>query len=78
MVATPVHWSFRTLTRRLSVFLLQQAVLRQVLSNSGDGGARTVARLRLELVSVVVVRWSQYLFVVFITFEAVCTAVDGF
>jgi hypothetical protein len=34
-------------------------------AGSGDVWARTAARLRLVLVSVVVARWSKYIFVVF-------------
>jgi hypothetical protein len=67
MVAALVRWSFGALTRWLPVCLLQQALLRQALSGSDDGEARTTARLRLVLVFVVVTRWSNYLFVFFIT-----------
>jgi hypothetical protein len=45
MVATLVLWSFWALARRLPVCLLQQLLLRQALPGSGDGGARTAARL---------------------------------
>jgi hypothetical protein len=62
--------------RRCQSCLLQQALLRQALPGSGDGGVRTAARLRLALVSVVVARWSSDLIVIFITFEILCTAID--
>jgi hypothetical protein len=52
-----VRWSFGALARRLPICLLQQA-----LPDSGDGGARTAACLRLVLVFVVVARWSNDLF----------------
>jgi hypothetical protein len=78
MVAALVRWSFGALARRLPVCLLQQALLRQALPGSGDGGARTAARLRLVLVSVVVARWSNDLFVIFITFRHLCTTVDDY
>jgi hypothetical protein len=78
MVAALVRWSFGALARRLPVCLLQQALLRQALPDSGDGGARTAARLRLVLVSVVVARWSNDLFVIFITFRHLCTTVDDY
>jgi hypothetical protein len=45
MVAALVRWSFEALARRLPVCLLQQALLRQALPGSGDGGVRTAARL---------------------------------
>jgi hypothetical protein len=44
--------------------LLQQALLQQALSGSGDGEARTAAHLRLILVFIVVARWSSDLFVI--------------
>jgi hypothetical protein len=47
MVAALVRWSFGALARRLPTCLLQQALLRQGLPGSGDGGARMAARLRL-------------------------------
>jgi hypothetical protein len=50
LIAALVCWSFRGLARRLPGCLQQQALLRQTLSGSGDGGARTAARLRLALV----------------------------
>jgi hypothetical protein len=50
LVAALVCWYFRGLARRLPGCLQQQALLRQTLSGSGDGGARTAARLRLALV----------------------------
>ena len=78
MVAALVRWSFVALARRLPVRLLQQALLRQVLPGSGDGGVRTAARLRLVLVFVVVARWSNDLFVIFITFGPLCTAIDDY
>jgi hypothetical protein len=52
----------------LSVYLLQQTLLRQILPDSGDGAARTAARLRLVLVYAVLARWGKYLFVIFIIF----------
>ena len=78
MIAALVCWSFGTLARRLPVRLLQQALLRQALPGSGDGGARTAARLRLVSVFVVVARWSIDLFVIFITFRTLCTDVDDY
>ena len=75
-VTALVRWSFGTIARRLPVCLLQQALLRQALPDSGDGGARTAARLRLVLVFVVVARWSEYQFVIFFTFWVICTTVD--
>ena len=78
IVAALVCWSFGALARRLPVCLLQQALLRQALPGSGDGGARTAARLRLALVFVVVARWSIDLFVIFITFSPLCTAIDDY
>jgi hypothetical protein len=63
-----VCWSFVVLAQRLPFCLIQQALLRQDLSDSRDGEKRTVARLRLVLVSVVVARWSEYLFVISIMF----------
>jgi hypothetical protein len=78
MVAALVRWSFRALARRLPVCLLQQALLRQALPGSGDGGVRTAARLRLALLSVVVARWSSDLIVIFITFGILCTAIDDY
>jgi hypothetical protein len=77
-VTALVRWSFGTLARRLPVCLLQQALLRQALPGSGDGGARTSARLRLASVFVVVARWSKDLLVIFITFGSVCTAIDDY
>jgi hypothetical protein len=78
MVTALVCWSFGTLARRLPVCLLQQALLRQALPDSSDGGARTAARLRLVLVSVVVARWSEYQFVISFIFWAICTTVDDY
>jgi hypothetical protein len=78
MVSALVRWSFGALARRLSVCLLQQAILRQALPGSGDEGMRTVARLRLALVSVVVARWSSDLIVIFITFGILYTVVDDY
>ena len=75
--AIMVRWLFGTLARRLLVYLLQQALLRQDLPDSGDGGATTTARLRLVSVFVVVSRWSIGLFVFFITFRVLCTALDA-
>jgi hypothetical protein len=63
MVAALVRWCLGALARRLPVCLLQQALLRQALPGSGDGGVRTAARLRLALVCVVVARWSSDLIV---------------
>ena len=78
MVAALVRWSFGALARRLPVCLLQQALLRQALPDSGDGGARTAERLRLALVFVVVPRWSNDLFVIFITFRIFYTTADDY
>jgi hypothetical protein len=71
MVAALVRWSFGALALRLPVSLLRQA-----LSGSGDRGARTAARLRLTLVFVVIARWSNELFVIFITIRTLCTAIE--
>ena len=76
MVTALVRWSFGALARRLPVCLLQQALLRQALPGSSEGGVRTAARLRLASVFVVVARWSEDLFVIFITFRILCTVVD--
>jgi hypothetical protein len=75
MVAALVRWFFGALARYLPVCLLQQALLRQALPGSSDGGVRTAARLRLTLVSIVVARWSNDLIVIFITFVILCTVV---
>jgi hypothetical protein len=56
MVVAMVRWSFGALARRLPIYLLQQALLRQALPDFGDGGAMAAARLRLKLVCVVIVR----------------------
>jgi hypothetical protein len=53
MVVALVRWSFGALAQRLPAYLLRQALL-----DSGEGGARTAARLKLALVSKVVARWS--------------------
>jgi hypothetical protein len=37
-----------------------------------------VVRLRLTLVFVVVARWSNDLFVIFITFGTLCTSIDDY
>jgi hypothetical protein len=68
--------SFGALARRLLVYLLQQALLRQALSGSGNGEARTAVCLRLVLVFVVVARWSNEPCNFFITFRLLCTVVD--
>ena len=68
MVAALVRWSFGALARRLPDCLLQQG-----LSDSGEGGAMTAARLRLAPVLVVVARWSMDLIVIFITSSVLCT-----
>jgi hypothetical protein len=78
MVAALVCWSFGALARRLPVYLLQQALLRQALLSSGDGGTRTVARLWLMLAFLVVAKWSSDLFIIFITFGTLCTALDDY
>jgi hypothetical protein len=78
MVAALVCWSFGALARQLPICLLQQALLRQALPGSGDGGVKTAARLRLALVCVVVARWSSDLIVTSITFGILCTAVDDY
>jgi hypothetical protein len=64
------------LARRLPVHLLQPALPRQVLPSSNEGGARTVARLRLVRVLVIVARWSKDLIVIFIILEISCTFVE--
>jgi hypothetical protein len=69
MVVALVHRFLGALARWLPAYLLQKALLRQALPSSGDGGARMAAQLRLVLMSIVVARWSEYLFAVFITFE---------
>ena len=58
------------------ICLLQQALLRQALPDSGDGGVRTAAGRRLALVFLVIARRSNDLFVIFITFGFLCTVVD--
>jgi hypothetical protein len=78
MIVALVRWFFGTLARRFPVSLLQQALLREALPGSGDGGASTMARLRLALVFIVVARWSSDLFVIFITFKTPCTADDDY
>jgi hypothetical protein len=78
MVVALVRWSFGVLAQRLPVCLLQQALLRQALPGSGDGGVKTAARLRLALVSIVVARWSSDLIVIFITFGILCIAIDDY
>ena len=77
MVTALLRWSVRTLARRLSVCLLQQALLRQALPGSSEGGVRTAARLRLASLLVVIARWSKDLFVIFIIFGMLCTVVDN-
>ena len=77
MVAALVCWSFRALARRLPVYLLQQALLRQALPGSSEERVRTAARLRLASLLVVIARWSEDLFVIFITFGILCTIVDN-
>lgn len=69
-VAVLVRWFYRVLARRLPDCLLQQ-----VVTDSGDGGAMTAARLRLASVLVVVARWSTDLGVVFIISGIRCTIV---
>jgi hypothetical protein len=79
MIAARVRWFFGSLARRLSVCLLQQALLRQALPGFDDGGTMTAARLQLVLVFVIVARWFKDLFVNFITtFKAVCNTVDDY
>jgi hypothetical protein len=65
MVDAPVSWSFGILARKLSIYLLQQA-----LSGSGNGGERMEVCLGLAVVSVVVARWSRNI-LIFIIFWAV-------
>ena len=64
-------WSYGALARRLPDYLLQQ-----VVPGSGDGGAMTVARLRLASVLVVVARWSMDLNIIFIISGVRCTRHD--
>jgi hypothetical protein len=78
MVAALVRWSFGALARRLPICLLQQALLRQALPGSDDGGLRMAARLWLALVSVFIARWSSDLIVIFITFRTLRTAIDNY
>jgi hypothetical protein len=78
MVSALVRWFFGALARRLPVSLLQQALLQQVLPGSAERGARTATRLRLARVLVVVARRSKDLFVIFITFEILCTDVEDY
>jgi hypothetical protein len=52
--------------------------LQHPLPDSGGGGARSAACLRLVLVSIVVGRWSRDLFVIFFTFEVLCTTLNIF
>jgi hypothetical protein len=60
MVDVLVHWSFGALARRLSNYLLQQA-----LPASDEGGAMVVVRLRLASVFVFVARWSMDMNVIY-------------
>jgi hypothetical protein len=78
MIAALVRWSFGALARQFLVCLLQKTLPRQALPGSGDAGARMAARLRLVLVSIVIARWSKDLFVIFISFGAMCNAVDDY
>jgi hypothetical protein len=78
MVIVLVRRSFRALARRLPARLVRQTLLWESLAGSSDGGARTSARHQLALVSVVVVRWSKYLFVITFTFGTVCTHGDDY
>jgi hypothetical protein len=48
-----LRWSFGILVGRLSIGILQQALLRQAMPGSNEGGVRTVVCLRLVLVFVV-------------------------
>jgi hypothetical protein len=64
MVAALVCWSFGALARQLPICLLQQALLWHALPGCDAGETRTVARLRLALVFVVIARWSKDLFVI--------------
>ena len=52
MIAALVRWSFMALAQQLPVRLLQQALLRQALSGSGDGGVRTYGGVPLAHASV--------------------------
>jgi hypothetical protein len=82
MVVALVCWSFEVLARRLLVCLLQQVLLRQALSCSGDGAARTAGRFRLALASVyshrLIVGWSNDIFVIFVTFVPLCNVVEDY
>jgi hypothetical protein len=49
------------------------SLVQQALPSSCDGGVKTVARLWLALVYVVVARWCSDLIVIFITFRIVCS-----
>jgi hypothetical protein len=67
MVASLVCWSFGTLARWL-FYLLQQPLLRQVLSDSSEGRTRTAARFWLVQVLESSLGGSN-LFVIFITLD---------
>ena len=67
-VAVLVGWSRGALARRLPDCLLQLG-----LPRSGDGRVMTAARLRLDLVLVVVARWSMEFDVIFLTSGVLCT-----
>ena len=77
MVAALLRWSFRALARRLLVCVLQQSLLQQVFPGSSEGRVRIATRLRLASLLVVIARWSEDLFVIFITFGILCTIVDN-
>jgi hypothetical protein len=78
MVTARMHWSFGDLLAwRLSVCLLQQALLRLALPGSGERWARTAARLRLALVLVVFVRWFKGPILILIILKTFCTTIDG-
>jgi sigma54-dependent transcription regulator len=50
-------WFFVFLARRLPACILQQDILRQVLPGSGNGEARTMLRIRLAAMLVIIARW---------------------
>jgi hypothetical protein len=69
MVVALLQWSFGVFVRRLHVCLLQLTLLQQALPDSDDGGAMTMAHLRLPLVFVVIARWSKDLFIFLLLLE---------
>jgi hypothetical protein len=82
LVGFLVRWySFRSVSSDLWCYRWRWLLLwsvRQALLGSSDGGARMAPRLRLTLVFIVVARWSNDLFVIFVMFGSLCTDVDDY